>query len=106
MVRLVEYAPCPRVSLGQERRVGFTKDCSASGLCLGAERPEPVGSLLRVVVRDVDGRPTLDSLVRVIWCRPGADQGAWLGLSLVMEVHGRRGVYVRPPSSVLQAEVA
>ena len=106
MVRLVEYAPCPRVSLGQERRVGFTKDCSASGLCLGAERPEPVGSLLRVIVRDVDGRPTLDSLVRVIWCRPGPDAGAWLGLSLVLEVHRRRGLLVRPASSVLQAEVA
>jgi hypothetical protein len=86
--------------------VGFTRDCSASGICLGAERPEPVGSLLRVVVRDVDGRPTLESLARVVWCRPCADQSAWLGLSLVMQVRARKGARVRAPSSPLQAEVA
>ncbi len=86
--------------------MGFTRDCSASGLCLGAGRPEPVGSLLRVVVRDVDGRPTLDSLARVIWCRSCADESAWLGLSLVMEVRGRRAARVRASSSLLHVEVA
>ena len=82
-VRYVEYSPFPRVSADQRERSGFTRDLSPSGLCLRTKRAETPGSLLRVVVRDVDGRPTLESVARVAWTRPTRD-GAWqLGLALL-----------------------
>ncbi len=85
-VQMVEYAPFPR--LGDQRgRVGFTRDVSESGMCLGVDAPEQAGTLLRVVVRNVDGRTTLDSLARVTWSRSARDGRWWLGLSLL---HGAR----------------
>jgi hypothetical protein len=82
-VRPVEYAPFPRSSGEQHERRGFTRDLSASGMCLRVEVPEDVGSLLRIVVADVDGRPALGSLGRVAWSRSAGD-GVWhMGLSLV-----------------------
>ncbi len=81
-IQIVEYAPFPRLC-DQRGRVGFTRDVSESGMCLGVDGPEKVGSLLRVVVRTVDGRSTLDSLARVVWSRPTHDGRWWLGLSLL-----------------------
>jgi hypothetical protein len=82
-VRPVEYAPFPRTSGEQHERRGFTRDVSTSGMCLRVEAPEQVGSLLRVIVADVDGRPALGSLGRVAWSRPVGD-GLWhVGLALV-----------------------
>ncbi len=83
VVRIVEYSPFPRVSGDQRQRTGFTRDVSDSGMCLGVDAAEPVGSLLRAVVRDIDGRSTLDSLTRVEWCRRSCDGRWWLGLSLL-----------------------
>jgi hypothetical protein len=82
-VRLVEYAPFPRVRRDQRWRVGFTRDLSPGGACLRAEEVAPVGSLLHVIVRSVDGRPTLDSIARVVWCQPGDSGEVRLGLALV-----------------------
>ncbi len=93
LVRRVEYSRFPRVTADQRERAGFTRDVSASGLCLRAEVEEPTGSLLRLVVRDVDGRPTLESLARVAWRRPTPHGGWWLGLSLLEE---RRARSLRP----------
>lgn len=87
VVRLVEYAPFPRVRADQRGAVGFTHDLSASGMCLGAAEALPVGSLLRVVVRCVDGRPTLVSLAQVTWCCAGNDGGVLLGLRLLGDHH-------------------
>lgn len=85
VVRLVEYAPFPRSSAEQRTRIAFTRDVSRSGLCLGATSAEPVGSLLHVTVRCVDGRPTLETLARVSWCASD-DEGRFLvGLQLVGE---------------------
>jgi len=96
-VRRVEYTPFPRAGLGTRARVGFTRDLSASGMSLGVDEPLPVGSLLRVIVQQVDGRPDFDAVVRVAWCRedrfqaparpskPGRPR-AWMGLSVVAEV--------------------
>jgi len=81
IVRLVEYAPFPRVRADQRRRSAFTRDISPSGMCLGVDFVEPVGSLLRIIVRCVDGRPTRDFLARVEWCRPGPGGRVWLGTS-------------------------
>ncbi len=94
LVRRVEYSPFPRVEAGQRERTGFTRDVSPSGLCLRADTAEPTGSLLRLVVRDVDGRPTLESLARVAWQRPTQDGRWWLGLALL---EGRRQRLTRPP---------
>jgi hypothetical protein len=83
IVRLVEYAPFPRVRADQRRRSAFTRDISPSGMCLGVDFAEPEGSLLRIIVRCVDGRPTQDLLARVAWCRPHPDGHIWLGMSFM-----------------------
>jgi PilZ domain len=83
IVRLVEYAPFPRVRADQRRRSAFTRDISPSGMCLGVDFAEPEGSLLRIIVRCVDGRPTQDVLARVEWCRPHPDGHIWLGMSFM-----------------------
>jgi hypothetical protein len=82
LVRQVEIHPFPRVLLARQQ-IGTTRDLSASGLCLRADEEQPVGSLLRVIVRGVDGRPALESIGRVAWCRPAAADTSWVGLSLV-----------------------
>jgi hypothetical protein len=83
VVRLVEYAPYPRVFAHQQGRLGFTRDLSPSGMCLRVEAPERVGSLLRIAVRDVDGRPAREAVARVAWRSGAADGAFWIGLSLV-----------------------
>lgn len=85
IVRLVEYAPVPRMSVEQRCRKAVTHDVSASGMCLVAAGAEPVGSLLRVTVRCVDGRPTLDAIARVAWCAAAEDGQHRIGLALVRE---------------------
>lgn len=82
-VRIVEYTPFPRVAAGEAPRIGFTRDVSESGMCLGSDHPEAVGSLLRVVVRGVDGRPERPRVERVVWCRPAHDGRHWIGLERV-----------------------
>jgi hypothetical protein len=86
--------------------VGFTRDLSASGLCLRVDTSERVGSLLRVTLRDVDGRPRLESIARIAWSSPTVDGGYWIGLSLI--ALGRpRAIPVRHrPAPVESVEVA
>jgi hypothetical protein len=82
-VRIVEYTPFPRVAPDQAPRIGFTRDLSESGMCIGSDRPEPVGSLLRVVVRDADGQPGRPRVERVVWCQAASEGRHWLGLERV-----------------------
>ena len=82
-VRLVEFAPFPRVRREERWNVGFTLDLSTQGACLRAKVAEPIGSLLRVIVRGVDGRPTLDSIARVVWSADGKFGEVRMGLSLL-----------------------
>jgi hypothetical protein len=89
VVRMVEFTPFPRVASDLEKRVAFTRDESRSGMCLGTDSPEAVGDLLRVVVRGVDGQPTLDCLARVVWCAPRPEGRYWMGLSVVDEARPR-----------------
>jgi hypothetical protein len=84
-VRIVDYTRFPRASRDQGARFGFTRDLSASGMCLGVDEAEPVGSLLRVTLRDVDGRPARCAIERVVWCSSARDGRYWLGLELVAE---------------------
>jgi hypothetical protein len=83
VARLVEHRPFPCVASDARWRTGVTRDLSDSGLCLRAERPEPVGSLQHVVVRRIDGRPAFESVARVVWCARSGDGACWLGLALV-----------------------
>ena len=82
-VRIVEYTPFPRVAAGETPRIGFTRDVSGSGMCIGSDQPEAVGTLLRVVVRGTDGRPERPCVERVVWCRPASDGRHWIGLERV-----------------------
>jgi hypothetical protein len=84
-LRIVEYARFPRISPGQRSRIGFTRDVSEAGMCLGADDAEPIGSLLRVTVRSLDGRPRSPSIHRVVWCSTERDGRYWLGLEFVSE---------------------
>jgi hypothetical protein len=88
-LRIVEYARFPRISPEQQPRIGFTRDVSESGMCLGVDDAEPIGSLLRVTVRGLDGRPRSPSIHRVVWCRTERDGRHWLGLEFVSERQGR-----------------
>ncbi len=66
-VRLVEYAPFPRIQRDSRWRHGFTLDLSSRGLCVRTKDVAPVGSWLRIILRSVDGQPTLDCVARVAW---------------------------------------
>ena len=94
---MVELSPFPRVSRNRGRRVGFTRDESATGMCLGVDCAEKKGALLRVTVRGANGRPTLDRLARVVWSRPRSDGRYWLGLEFVAD--SRKPKTVRRPRS-------
>jgi hypothetical protein len=83
LVRIVEYAPFPRMRGDQRERRGSTMNVSASGMCLAAEILEPVGSLLRLVVRSVTGRPEVEALGRVVWAAVDPAGGPRFGIALV-----------------------
>jgi hypothetical protein len=74
-VRLVEYCPFPRSTATGGWRLGFALDVSSSGMCLEVEPGLRIGSLLRVTLRSVDGRPTLDALARVVSQRVDGGRG-------------------------------
>ena len=82
-VRLVQYAPFPRVRRDEQWRSGFTLDFSPAGACLRGEEAAAVGALLRVIVRSVDGRPSLESIARVVWSVRGRAGEARMGLALL-----------------------
>jgi hypothetical protein len=79
-VRVVEYTRFPRAGDDALPRFGFTRDISVSGMCIGADEPEPVGALLRVTMRDLDGQPRKPSVERVAWCSRARDGRHWIGL--------------------------
>lgn len=83
VVRHVEYCRFPRVCANQRVRVGVTRDVSPSGMCLRVPEGEPVGALLRVALRGVDGRIEREAIARVAWSRPAEGGDLWLGLELV-----------------------
>ena len=90
-VRLVEFAPFPRARREERWRVGFTLDLSSQGACLRAKETEAVGSLIRVIVRGVGGRPTLDSIARVVWSADGRFGEVRMGLSMLASRSRRPG---------------
>lgn len=85
-VQIVEYVPFPRASADHTSRIGFTRDLSASGMCIGTDHPEGVGSLLRVVLRHCEGGRVRPTVMRVVWCRATRDGRFWLGLEHLSEL--------------------
>lgn len=88
-VRIVELAPFPRSDSHRTPRVGFTRDLSKSGMCIGVDEAEDVGSLLRVCLREIDGRPAQTAVHRVVWCSAERDGRFWLGLEVMGEAAPR-----------------
>lgn len=87
-IRIVEYSRFPRVAPHQRLRLGFTRDLSNSGMCLGVDRREPVGSLLRLCLRDIEGRSHEACVGRVVWTHAERDGRHWLGLALLTPIDG------------------
>jgi hypothetical protein len=88
-IRIVEYTPFPRVGSGKGQQIAFTRDISEAGMCIGSDRPEPVGSVLRVVLRGADGRPDPPCIERVVWCQPAGDGRHWIGLERIISAGAR-----------------
>lgn len=82
-VRIVEYTEFPRRVSNRELRMGFTRDISDSGVCLGVDHPEPVGSMLRLDIRTLDGRHTDARIGRVAWTSDGGDGRHWIGIEML-----------------------
>jgi hypothetical protein len=82
-VRIVEYTHFPRTEAGAAPHVGFTRDLSDSGMCIGVAAAEEVGSLLRVTLRGIDGIAQRPGVERVVWCARAPDGRHWLGLERI-----------------------
>jgi hypothetical protein len=89
-VRSAEYTPFPRTRASQTPRLGFTRDVSPLGMCLGVDVPEQVGALLRFEVKRLDGQSVGATIGRVAWCKPTRDGRYWIGLDLLCEPDGVR----------------
>jgi hypothetical protein len=75
-------------------------------MCVRVDTPERVGSLLRVTLRDVDGRPRLESIARITWSIPTADGGHWIGLALLKAERPRPIAVRHTPRAAKSVEVA
>ncbi len=91
-IRIAQYTPFPRESASQQPRVGFTRDVSGLGMCLGVDQPESLGALLKIDVRSLDGQSMGASIARVVWCTASRDGRHWLGLDLLCETTGKNRV--------------
>jgi hypothetical protein len=89
-VRVVEYTRFPRLSPDAEPSLGFTRDLSRTGLCIGADRGEEVGALLRLSVRDFAGRNGEPVVARVVWTQEARDERHWIGLALLANAERER----------------
>lgn len=97
VVRLVEYAPLPRVHADHVVAMGFTRDVSESGMCLSVQWPAATGSLLRVTLHAIDGRAERMAIARVLRCERDATGRHWLGLDLLRADAALEPLPARPP---------
>ncbi|MBW2286234.1 MAG: PilZ domain-containing protein [Deltaproteobacteria bacterium] len=89
-IRIVEYSRYPRDAAKQRLQLGFTRDLSRMGMCVGVDREERVGALLKLCVRDVDGGSPEPTIARVVWTRAERDGRFWLGLELLPDACHRK----------------
>jgi hypothetical protein len=85
VLRVADVAPFPSDANGEPPGTGFALDESASGLCLQLETAVSEGALLRVKLRDFDGRIAREEIVRVAWCRTREGGRYNVGLEVVDE---------------------
>ena len=104
-VRLVEYAPFPRIQRDQQWRHGFTLDLSSRGLCVRAKDVAPTGSLLRIILRNVDGQLALDCVARVAWSAGLPSGSSRMGLEVVARKGPRRVRRETPAPDALPARI-
>ena len=90
IVQIVEYSRYPRDAALRRGQRGFTRNLSRSGMCIGAERPERVGALLKLCVRDVAGLDPEPIIARVVWTRSELDGRCWIGLERLSGVCNRK----------------
>lgn len=88
-IRIVEVWPFPRERGGQVSQIGFTRDVSELGMCIGVDQAEAVGTLLRVDVRTLDGESMGATIARVAWCSASRAGRHWLGLELLFETDAK-----------------
>jgi hypothetical protein len=65
-------------------------------MCLEVDQAHRVGSLLRLTLRSIDGRPALESIARVVWCE--RREGWALGLELLPDPARLRPVRPAAPA--------
>ncbi len=88
-LRLIDYSPFPRMDLDRGTCKGMSLNESETGLCIALEDEVEVGSMLRVVIRGVDGEPTRDIVTRVVWCRENIHGRVRAGLAFLREGRAR-----------------
>ncbi|MEE2674780.1 MAG: hypothetical protein VX466_13345 [Myxococcota bacterium] len=86
-IRIAEYSQFPRENSSEQPRIGFTRDITGLEMCLGVDLPEPIGSLLRLDLRTLDGEALGASIGRVVWFNGTHDGRFWLGLDLLCEIN-------------------
>lgn len=73
------------MNLDAGERLGLLLNESDAGLCLVVAQREEIGSLVRVVVRGLDGHTSRDVVARVVWCDDSDSGRSRLGLELLRE---------------------
>lgn len=84
-LRQADYGAFPRMSLDAEKHMGLLLNESDKGLCLAASNNQPVGTLLRVMVRGLHGHISRDVVARVVWSKETSAGHFRLGLALLRE---------------------
>ncbi len=85
VLRIADYTRFPRTGSAPRPGLGFTRDLSDAGICLGVDAAESVGSLLCVAIRGLDGLAGLWAIHRVVWCSAERDGRYWLGLERISD---------------------
>ncbi len=89
VLRIADYARFPRTAPDPSPGLGFTRDLSDAGICLGVDDAESIGSLLCVAIRGLDGRVGPRAIHRVVWCSAERDGRYWLGLERISDPNVR-----------------
>ncbi len=96
VLRIADYTRFPRTVPDPRPGLGFTRDLSDAGICLGVDAAESIGSLLSVAIRGLDGLAGPEAIHRVVWCSAETGGRYWLGLERVAD----RKLIARPESII------
>lgn len=88
-LRQADYSAFPRMILDSQKRRCLMLNESEGGLCLVVAEDEAIGSLLRVMVRNLHGHVSRDVVARVVWSEETSAGRYRLGLALLRESRPR-----------------